>query len=160
MWHYYVNAKTSVGNPWHFGTDPDPRIRTSDERIRMQIWDAQKHTVLWIQIQMRIRNTGKKIIKMSQNRSNQGLSYYFCLMMEGSGDGSVLVTRGPDISLLVKSVRLLSGDSANAVPHYQKLRVRVTHIWGNRRGQPNRSAMARPHPRGTTFLIMVNLHAR
>jgi hypothetical protein len=56
--------------------------------------------------------------------------------------------------------RNLSGDSANAVPHYQKLRVRVTHIWGNRRGQPNRSAMARPHPRGTTFLIMVNLHAR
>jgi hypothetical protein len=56
--------------------------------------------------------------------------------------------------------RTLSGDSANAVPHYQKLRVRVTHIWGNRRGQPNRSAMARPHPRGTTFLIMVNLHAR
>jgi hypothetical protein len=54
----------------------------------------------------------------------------------------------------------LPGDSANAVPHYQELRVRVTHIWGNRRGQPNRSAMATPHPRGTTFLIMVNLHAR
>ena len=52
------------------------------------------------------------------------------------------------------------GDSANAVPNYQKLRVRVTHIWGNRRGQPNRSAMERPHPRGTAFLITVNLHAR
>ena len=54
----------------------------------------------------------------------------------------------------------LQGDSANAVPHYQKLCARVTHIWGNRRGQPNRSAMERSHPRGTTFVIMVNLCAR
>lgn len=34
------------------------------------------------------------------------------------------------------------GDSANAVPRYQKLRTRVTHIWGNRKGQQDRSAMA------------------
>ena len=34
------------------------------------------------------------------------------------------------------------GDSANAVPRYQKLHARVTHIWGNRRGQHCRSAMA------------------
>ena len=33
------------------------------------------------------------------------------------------------------------GESANAVPRYQKLRTRVTHIWGNRRGQQHRSAM-------------------
>ena len=33
----------------------------------------------------------------------------------------------------------LTGDSANAVPHYQKLRTRVTHIWGDRKGQPNRA---------------------
>ena len=33
------------------------------------------------------------------------------------------------------------GDSANAVPRYQKLRSRVTHIWGNRKGQQHRSAM-------------------
>ena len=30
----------------------------------------------------------------------------------------------------------LSGDSANAVPHYQKLHARVPHVWGNRRLQP------------------------
>jgi hypothetical protein len=24
------NGITSVGDPWHFGADPDPRIRTSD----------------------------------------------------------------------------------------------------------------------------------
>ena len=37
-----------------------------------------------------------------------------------------------------------SGDSANAVPPTKKLRTRVTRIWGDRRGQPNRSAMERP----------------
>ena len=35
----------------------------------------------------------------------------------------------------------ISGDSPNAVPHYQKLCTRLTHIWGNRRGRPNRSAI-------------------
>ena len=32
----------------------------------------------------------------------------------------------------------LSGESANAVPHTKKLRTRVAHIWGDRKGQPNR----------------------
>ena len=54
----------------------------------------------------------------------------------------------------------LLGDSANAVPHFQKLCSRVTHVWGNRRGQLIRSAMDKPHPRGTAFLITVNLRAR
>ncbi|KAI8783858.1 hypothetical protein BgiMline_024010, partial [Biomphalaria glabrata] len=36
--------------------------------------------------------------------------------------------------------------SANAVPHTQKLRTRVTHIWGDRRLQPTRSAMSEPRP--------------
>ena len=40
-------------------------------------------------------------------------------------------------------------------PDYQKLRARVTHIWGNRRGQPNRSAMEGSHPGGTAFRITV-----
>ena len=33
-------------------------------------------------------------------------------------------------------------------PTNKKLRTRVTHIWGDRRGQPNRSAMERPRPGG------------
>jgi hypothetical protein len=38
----------------------------------------------------------KKVIKKSQNSRNQGCSYYFCLMKEGSGAGSrsVPVTNG------------------------------------------------------------------
>ena len=50
---------------------------------------------------------------------------------------------------------LLGGDSANAVPDTKKLRNRVVRIWDDRRGQPNRSAMERPHPGGTAFLITV-----
>jgi hypothetical protein len=30
----------------------------------------------------------KKVIKKSQNSGNQGLSYYFCLMIKGSGSGA------------------------------------------------------------------------
>ena len=47
------------------------------------------------------------------------------------------------------------GTSANAGPHYQKLYARVTHIWGNRKGQPNRSAMRGPHLERTPSLITV-----
>ena len=47
----------------------------------------------------------------------------------------------------------LSGDSANAVPHYHKLCTRLTHIWSNRRGQPNQSAMEGPRPGGLALLI-------
>ena len=53
------------------------------------------------------------------------------------------------------TLTLNSGDSANAVPHYHKLRTRVTHIWGDRKGQPNRSAIVRPHSGGTAYLITV-----
>ncbi len=42
------------------------------------------------------------------------------------------------------------GTSANAGPHYQKLYARVTHIRGNRRSQPSRSAMKGPHPERTS----------
>jgi len=49
-----------------------------------------------------------------------------------------------------------SGESANAVPHTQKLRRGVAHIWGNPRGQLNRSAMEEPRPRGATFMIIAS----
>lgn len=48
------------------------------------------------------------------------------------------------------------GESANAVPHYHKLCSRVSRIWGNRRGQHIRSAMDKPRPGKTTFVIMVS----
>ena len=36
------------------------------------------------------------------------------------------------------------GSARTQLPYYQKLRTRVTHIWGDRKSQPNRSAMERP----------------
>ena len=50
---------------------------------------------------------------------------------------------------------MLTGNGANAVPHYQKLYSRVNHIWINRKGQPILGAMERPRPGGTTLVIMV-----
>ncbi|KAL0622553.1 hypothetical protein AAY473_006141 [Plecturocebus cupreus] len=48
------------------------------------------------------------------------------------------------------------GESGNAVPYYHKLCRRVSHIWGNRRDQHIRSAMDKPRPGKTTFLIVVS----
>ncbi|KAL0628181.1 hypothetical protein AAY473_001501 [Plecturocebus cupreus] len=48
------------------------------------------------------------------------------------------------------------GESKNAVPHYHKLCSRVSHIWGNHRGQHIRSAMDKHCPGKTTFVIMVS----
>ena len=39
--------------------------------------------------------------------------------------------------------------------HYQKLYARVTHIWGNRKGQPDPSAMKEPRLERTASLITV-----
>ena len=47
------------------------------------------------------------------------------------------------------------GANANAGPHYQKLYARVTHIWGNRKGQPDPSAMKGPRLERTASLITV-----
>ena len=45
-------------------------------------------------------------------------------------------------------------------PHYQKLCCQVICVWDNCRCHPNRCAMERTQPKGTTLLIMVNLPAR
>ncbi len=90
--------KFSVADPWHFGTDqdPDPRICISDQRIRIQL-----RTLLFFQrffdyyvLNLHLHLFSKiKSQKESQNSRNQGFSYYFCMMIEGSG--SILRTKGP-----------------------------------------------------------------
>ena len=52
-------------------------------------------------------------------------------------------------------ISLNPGVSANADPHTKKFRARVARIWGDRKVQPIRSAMERPHPGGTPLLIRV-----
>ncbi len=101
----------SVVDPWHFGTDldPDPRIRASDQwiRIRLRIllflsltFNTQKNyfslrfllITFWRYIHIIFLRS--KVIKKSQNSRNQGFSYYFCLMIEGSGSRSIPLTNG------------------------------------------------------------------
>ncbi|KAL0602629.1 hypothetical protein AAY473_028828 [Plecturocebus cupreus] len=48
--------------------------------------------------------------------------------------------------------KVLGLQGTNAVPHCHKLCSRVSHIWGNRRGQYIRSAMDKPRPGKTTFV--------
>jgi len=48
------------------------------------------------------------------------------------------------------------GGSTNSVPHYHKLCSRVSRIWENCRGQHIQSAMDKPRPGKTTFMIMVS----
>ena len=71
-------------------------------------------------------------------RANASLSYHLTAIVFGQ--------------LIIFSLINWQGDSANAVPHYHKLCTRLTHIWGNRRGQPNLSAMVRPRPEGSAFM--------
>ena len=60
---------------------------------------------------------------------------------------SILLLKG------LSFLRLFVRGRANANPHYQKFCARVSHVWGNRRPQPQRSAMPGPHPEGAALLI-------
>ena len=50
---------------------------------------------------------------------------------------------------------IVQGIARTQSPPTKKLRTRVTNICGDRRGQPNRSAMERPHSGPTTLVIVV-----
>ena len=71
---------------------------------------------------------------------------------EGAGprSASVCTRRVWEFEMLNIWGLKMKGTSANAGPHYQKLYARVTHIRGNRRSQPSRSAMKGPHPERTS----------
>ncbi len=88
-------------DPWHFDIDPDPRIRTTDLRIRIRILlfssvaDKMPQKMYFFPkffaYYLLFKGTGVhllrfhryKIKNMSQNSIKQGFSYFFCLLMEG-----------------------------------------------------------------------------
>ncbi len=79
----------SVPDPWHFGVDPDPAIFVID------LQDASKKLIFntifsaYYFLKIHLHHFSKiKSQKESQNRGNQGFSYYFCMMIEGSGSGA------------------------------------------------------------------------
>ncbi len=80
---------------WLMAPDPDPAIFVID------LQDASKKLILtqffllitfWKYIYIIFQRY--KSQKVSQNRRNQGFSYYFCMMIEGSGFGSIPLTSG------------------------------------------------------------------
>ncbi len=79
--------------------DPDPAIFVID------LQDASKKLIFWHNIFCLLLFEGKftsffkdKKLKESQNSRNQGFSYYFCMIIEGSGSragsGSIPLTPG------------------------------------------------------------------
>jgi hypothetical protein len=92
----------SVVNQFHFGTDPDPRIRSTDLRIRIRIRilpfsslaDNMPRKCNFFQIFFgllgyffKVHTVYIIVKKKSQNSRYQVFTYFFCLLMEGSGFG-------------------------------------------------------------------------
>ncbi len=78
---------------WQVDSDPDPAIFVID------LQDASKKLIFnkifsaYYFLKVHLHHFPKiKSQKESQNRRNQGFSYYFCMMIEGSGSGSIPLT--------------------------------------------------------------------
>ncbi len=103
-----VSGKTntvfiSFVDPRHFGTDPDSRIRTTNWRIRIRILlflsvTFKKSTkffpkffLFFLLFEGTFTSffTDKKSQKSHNTIEIKVLSYYLCLMMEGSGSGLI-----------------------------------------------------------------------
>ncbi len=82
-------TQTSVADPWHFGTDLDPRISTSDwsGSCYFRQWPSKRQVffliTFWRYIYIIFQR--KNVIKKSHKSRNQGFSNDFCLMILGSG---------------------------------------------------------------------------
>jgi hypothetical protein len=95
----WVNLLYSVVNLWHFRMDPDPRIRSSDLRIRIRIIlcssvaDKQptkgkffSKFFCLLHFEVHLHQSSKiKSQKKLQKSKIKVFSSFFCLLMEGSG---------------------------------------------------------------------------
>ncbi len=89
------SAGSSVPDTWHFGVDPDPAIFVIDlQDANMKLIFLTSFSAYYSLRYIYIIFKDKKIQKKSQNSRNQGFSYYFCLLIEGSGSGSIPLTNG------------------------------------------------------------------
>ncbi len=135
-------VRSSVPDPWHFGMDPDPgpRIHASDWRIwiRIRILLFSSLTfktptitnvfekvflliTFWRYIYIIFQRL--KVLKTAQNSRNQGFSYFFCLITEESGSGSIPQTSGSGSERLSK------------VTLIKKRKRNFPHIWVNSDGR-------------------------
>ncbi len=84
---------SSVADPWQFGLDPDPAIFVIDLRDINKKQIFVKNVYAYYFLKVHLHNFSKiKSLKESQNSRNQDFSYYFWMMIEGSG--SIPLTNG------------------------------------------------------------------
>ncbi len=76
----FKNSSSVLRIHENFGMDPDPRINTSDQRVRIKFFLLIS---FWRYIYILFQRL--KVIKKSQNSRNQCFSYNVCLMIEGPG---------------------------------------------------------------------------
>ncbi len=90
------NPVNSVADPWHFCTDPylwlmDPDPDPAIFSVTFKMPKPNYFSELFCNyiFKLQLHNFSKiKVTKKSQNSRNQGFSYYFWLMIEGSGSRS------------------------------------------------------------------------
>ncbi len=87
-------------DPWHFGMDPDPRIRTSEDWIRILLFSSVTFKMATKKINFSMffclllfKAVFRSFFKdktgfISHKTVGMQVSHYFCLMIEGSGFGS------------------------------------------------------------------------
>ncbi len=92
---FWGGSGTGSADPCLWLMDPDPSISDID------LQDASKKLIFNTIFSANYFYKGTftsfskdKKSKKSQNRRNQGFSYYFCMMIEGSGSGSIRLTSG------------------------------------------------------------------
>jgi hypothetical protein len=92
---FWGGSGSGSSDPCFWLVDPDPAIFVID------LQDASKKLIFntifsaYYFLKVRLHHFSKiKSLKESQNRRNQGFSYYFCMMIEGSGSGYIPLTSG------------------------------------------------------------------
>ncbi len=80
---------------WLMDPDPDPAIFVIDlqDVSKKLIFNTISSAYYFLKVYLH-HFSKIKSQKESQNRRNQGASYYFCMMIEGSGSGSIPLTGG------------------------------------------------------------------
>ncbi len=90
-------------DPWYFGTQPDPRIRTTELRIRIRIllfssvaFKMSKNISLFFLSFLLLFFVGTFPSLFKDKKSWRSHFYYcFCFMMEGCGSGSGQIMTDP-----------------------------------------------------------------
>ncbi len=94
-------------------------LRTIDLQKRQQKTNIKKFSAFYY-LKVHLHHFSKiKSKKESQNSRNQRFSYYFCLMIEGSGSGSIPLTNG--FRIRIRRIRI-----------WLRIRIRNTAIRVNK----------------------------